>query len=269
MSGEVNIANRALLGIGARAQVSSINPSDGSVEGDAISLLWTPTFEQIGRAAPWNCLRVQKTLTLLMAATGTPENPDGTTLPLPPTPWLYAYQYPSDCLLFRYIVPSLPANEAGGSTPPTTISNSAGSWIPNNGMIPFAVATDEDLNHSPITVVLTNQDQAQAVYNRNLPNPVMWDSMFQQAMVSALGAFLVPALSLNFQLMQIAIATAERVIQTARTQDGNEGVTSMDHLPDWIRARAGGQGFGIGYNFSNWGGYVNPSWPYYSDGYFT
>lgn len=268
MTSQVSISNRALLGVGARAQVSSIDPSDGSTEADALSLLWTPTFEQLGRAAPWNCLRAQKTLTLLQAASGTPENPNGDTLPIPPTPWLYAYQYPSDCLLFRFIVPSLPSSN-GDDPPPTSISNAAGSWVPNSGMIPFAIATDEDLNGSPISVVLTNQSQAQAIYNRNLPNPALWDSLFQQAMVSALGAFLVPALSLNFQLMNMAIATAEKVIHQARTQDGNEGVTTMDHLPDWIRARAGAQGYGLGYNFTNWGGYVNPSWPVYNGNYFT
>jgi hypothetical protein len=262
MSDQLSIANRALLSVGARAQISTLNPSDGSVEGDAISILWQPTFESLGRAAPWNCLTKQVTLTLLMAANGTPENPTGTDLPLPPTPWLYAYGYPSDCLLFRYVVPSLPSGT--GTIPATTINNASGTWVPNSGMIPFAVSSIGDADNSPVLIVLTNQSQAQAVYNANNSNPAIWDSLFQAGMVASLGAFLVPALSLSLPLMQLSIKTADMAIARARAQDGNEGVTVMDHLPDWMRARVGGGGFG-GYNFSTFGGFVGMSWP--SDGY--
>lgn len=260
MSDQLNISNRALLAVGARTYVSSIDPSDGSVEANAISTLWQSTFEQLGRAAHWNCLSRQVTLGLRLAAQGTPENPDGTTLGVPPTPWLYAYTYPSDCLDMRYLVPSYPA-QVSGSVPATTINNSAGSWVPNAGQITYLVHTILDSNNAPLTVILTNQDQAQAVYTVNQPNPAGWDSLFTQAMVSALGAFLVPALSLNIALLDRCVKQAEAAITIARAADGNEGVTSMDHLPDWIRARAGGGGYGVGYNFSNWTGYQSVCWP--------
>lgn len=260
MADQLSIANRSLLSIGARAQVSSISPSDGSEEGNAISVLWTPTFEQLGRSARWNCLTRQNTLALLQAAQGTPENPDGTTYPVPPVPWLYAYAYPADCLSMRFIVPSFPSN-TGSSTPETTISNSAGTWLPYGDQIPYVVSTSLDPNNNPIMVILTNQDIAQASYTCNQSNPAIWDSQFQAAMVASLAAFLVPALSLNASLMQMSINTAEKIIMQARVADGNEGVTVMDHLPDWMIARAGGSGFGLGYGFSSWGGVCNVSWP--------
>lgn len=262
MPNQLDIANRALLGVGARAQISSLNPSDGSDEANAISILWSPTFEQLGRAAPWNCLRKQVSLTLLMAAQGTPENPDGTTYDQPPTPWLYAYGYPADCLLFRFIVPSLPAQSVS-STPQTTISNNSATWIPTGGQIPYAISSIGDTNNSPIMIILTNQDQAQGVYNANIQNPQIWDSMFQAAMVASLGAFLVPALSLSMPLMNMAIKLADELIAKARAQDGNEGVTSMDHTPDWFQARAGGSGWGWGYaNAGSFSGWISPAWPW-------
>lgn len=260
MADQLNIANRALLAVGARTYISSLNPSDGSVEADAVSTLWTSTFEQLGRAAHWNCLTRQVTMNLLQAAKGTPENSTGTILPLPPSPWLYAYQYPSNCLDVRFVIPSFP-DAVGSSTPPTTINNSAGTWLPGGGQIPYAVSTILDVNNAPITVVLTNQDQAQIVYTVNQPNPAGWDSLFQEAMVASLGAYLVPALSLSIPLMDRCVKQAEVAIGIARARDANEGVTVMDHLPDWIIARAGGQGFGIGYNFTSYGGYCNMVWP--------
>lgn len=264
MADKLSIANRSLLSIGARAQISSISPSDGSVEADAISILWQPTFEQLGRSAMWNCLRNEQTLSLIAAAQGTPENPSGTAYPIPPTPWLYMYLYPSDCLAIRYIVPSLPMND-GGTVPATTVNNAAGTWIPSGGQIPYVVAYHPDTNNSPLQVILTNQDQAQAVYTINQPNPAAWDSMFQAAMVSSLAAYLVPALNMSAPLMQMSIKNAENIIQQARVADGNEGVTVMDHLPDWIRARAGAQGYGLnGFGFSSYGGFVNMNWPGYN-----
>lgn len=261
MTTQVDIVNRALLSIGARTQVSSISPSDGSVEANAAAVLFQPTFEQLGRTAQWNSLRRQATLTLLQAAQGTPENPNGTSYPTPPTPWLYAYAYPSNCLVVRFIVPSLPMN-AAGSVPATTINNSAGTWLPSGGQIPYQVSTVLDSNNNSIEVILCNQCQVQAVYIVNNPNPQTWDSLFQSAMVASLAAYLVPALSLSLPLMQVAIRNAESMIMQARVADGNEGVTVMDHLPDWMRARAGAQGFGPnGWGFSSIGGYVSMNWP--------
>jgi hypothetical protein len=164
----------------------------------------------------------------------------------------------------QFIVPSLPSNE-GGQQPATTINNAAGSWIPSAGQIPYVVSSASTSNNAPIVVILCNQSQAQAVYTVNQPNPAAWDSLFQSAMVASLGAYLVPALSLSIPLMQIAVKTAEMAIIQARVADGNEGVTTMDHLPDWMRARAGGGGYGFGYNTSTYGGYCNMIWP--SNGY--
>lgn len=248
MADILSVCNRALLAVGARTQISSVIPSDGSVEANACAVLFQPTFEQLGRTAQWNCLGQQQTLSLLGAAQGTPENASGTSLPLPPTPWLYAYAYPADCLNLRYIVPSYPANS--GSTPLFPVNVAAPTWLPSDGQIPYKIQT-VNFGNGPVKCVLTNQDMAQAVYTLNNPNPAAWDSLFQEAMVAALGAFLVPALSLDLALLDRCIKQAEAAIAIARAKDGNEGVTTMDHLPDWMQARLGGTGwysygFGLG-----------------------
>lgn len=257
----VSVSNQALLQIGARATIAALN--EGSVESNACSILYTPTFEMLGRSAPWNCLRKQKVLTLLAAAQGTPENPDGTTLPLPPTPWLYSYAEPSDSLQIRFIVPSFPNQTPSGATPLTTASITAGPWITDDGAIPFVVAYDTDSNNNPIQIVLCNQTQAQVVYTVNQPNPVIWDSMFQQAFVSSLAAFLVPALSLNLTLMQASIKVADGIIMQARIRDGDEGVTTVDHLPDWMRARNSGGSLYWSGGYAPWlsANYSSMAWP--------
>lgn len=252
----VSVCNISLLSIGAQAQISSL--SEGSTQSDACNTLFQFVYEMLARAAYWNCLRFQATLTLLTAAAGTPENPDGTTTSLPPTPWLYSYALPSDCLQARYIVPSVPAS-GGSAIPLTTASNTAGAWLPE-AQISFKVAYGVDSNNNPIQIILTNQTQAQLVYTVNQPNPAIWDSSFTAAMVAGLAAWLVPALALNMQLMTYQAKLAERLVMEARVRDGDEGDTVQDHEPDWISARNGGGGY-TNNSSNSVGGYGSLSWP--------
>lgn len=249
----LSICNRSLLSIGSQSQISAFN--EGSTQADACSTLFTPTFEALARSAHWNCLRQQSVLSLLAAAAGTPENLDGTTLPLPPVPWLYAYQLPANSLQARFIVPSLNSSAYGSSISSAYIS--AATYLPTE-TIPFRVAYATDVNNNPIQIILTNQTQAQLVFTVNQPNPQIWDSQFQAAMVASLAAYLVPALALNTTLMQVQIGIAEKLIMQARVRDGDEGTTSQDHIPDWIQARnIGGTYYGNGaFN----GGWCDMAW---------
>lgn len=247
----LSIWNRALLSIGSQSQVSS--PTENSTQADACNTLFTPCFESLARAAYWNCLRAQVVLSLIAAAQGTPENPDGTVLPLPPTPWLYSYQLPADSLQARFIVPSVPT-QASGSIPISPSMISSATYFPTES-IPFRVAYALDVNRNPIQIVLTNQTQAQLVYTVNQPNPQIWDSMFQSAMVASLAAYLVPALSLNMPLAAMQAKIAEQLIEQARVRDGDEGSNSQDHQPDWITARNVGGSTGYSGGYGN-GGYV-------------
>lgn len=248
----LSICNRSLLSIGSQSQIGNIN--EGSTQANACAVLFTPCFEALARSAYWNCFRQQAVLSLLAAAPGTQENITGTP-PFPPTPWLYMYQLPSDSLQARFIIPSIPA-PGGNNISPAYVSTST---VLPQGQIPFRVAYSTDMNNNPIQVILTNEPQAQLVYTVNQPNPQIWDSQFQAAMVATLAAYLVPALSLNLELAKLQAAIAQKMIDNARVRDGDEGSTSQDHIPDWIVARSAGSTIwnnsGYGYNYVDmcWG----------------
>ena len=255
MASQIDLCNRALSAIAARSTISSF--TDGSQEAEACAVWFTPTYEMLARAAQWNIFRKQASLSLLKAASGTPENTTGTAQPIPPTPWLYSYAYPSDCLYERYLIPASTSSNSSSSSGLSGMGW-ANSTIGQSQSIPFAVAYDTDTSGNPIRVILTNLDTAQAVYTVNQPNPIGWDSQFQQAFVSSLAAWLVPALTGNMQMMQIQIELAERIVGQARVTDGDEGLTIMDHVPDWISVR--GYSWSNGSN-SNTAGYSNMIWP--------
>lgn len=253
----VQFCNLALSQSGSRAQVQSISPSDGTAAGDACTLLYQPTVDAFARGAHWNCLRFQASLTLLKAAAGTPENLDGAG-PQPPQPWLYEYALPNDCLKARFVVPILQQRQPN---PPLTTGPSVviAATIARYA-VPFLVAVDTDTQTPPneAQVILTNLRGAQLVYTKRLANIALWDSQFVMGAKAALAAWLVPALSLNAQLMALSIQIAKGTLDSARITDGNEGPISQDHTPDWILIRGGGSPNPAGLFIAPWDSFEFP-----------
>jgi hypothetical protein len=229
--------------MGARAQVSSFDPPDGSLEADVANLLYNTQFEATARAAHWNCLRYQAPLTLVKAAIGTPENING-TLPAPPIPWLYEYSLPDDCLACRFVIPT-PTQPA--VSPPLTTGNIATTtWCGVPTSMPFVPAVDYNTQTPPaqVRVLLTNAPNAQLVYTARVDNPDLWDAGFLNALVAVLAAWFTNPLNMSPQLLQQRVSVAQALISAARIADGNEGISSTDSIPDWIQARwrSGGMG---------------------------
>lgn len=245
MTSPVDIANQALSQMGARAQVTSINPSDGSPAADACSLLYTGRMQALLRAAHWNCARFQITMTLLKARAGTPPNVNGTTLPQPPLPFLYEYAKPSDCLAGRFVIPT-PANVPAVSPPLTTGPVQVLPILDIRTSMPFVFGLDNNTQTPPakVPVVLTNAFMAQLIYTSDISQqPDLWDSSLVDAAVAYLGAWLVNPLNMKSSLVQERVAVAKELVLQARISDGNEGVTPNDHVPDWIRTRLRTGGF--------------------------
>ena len=234
----VDIANLSLDSIGARMSVTSINPPGPPNNPNAVvvSRQYQLRIDALHRAAHWNFARKQATLSLLKAAQGTPENPNGTTLPLPPRPWQYEYLYPSDCLAARYLIPNPPIT--GTTNPPFLAGGTVQTpvWYPPIGY-KFAVAVDTDSHGQQIKVILTDLEWSQLVYTARISNPDLWDPHFTTAAVASLGAWLVNPLARNAQVLKEQVDIASSVITQARITDGNEGVTSIDHTPDWMAVR--------------------------------
>lgn len=237
MTSAVDIANMALDQVSARFYITSLDPPLPAPNAAILARWYTPSFGMVARAAHWNCLRVQADLTLLKAARGTPENPDGTAYPVPPRPWLYEYAWPADCLKARFLVQkppdsatdAVPLLGAGWLANPPLFAGAAG--------FPFQVAIDTDSGGNRVKVILTDLEWAQLVYTAEVTNPDLWDTHFQTAVASTLAAWTVMPIKNEPQALQTAIGVATNVIQQARVSDGNEGTTTTDRVPDWMAVR--------------------------------
>jgi pimeloyl-ACP methyl ester carboxylesterase len=166
---------------------------------------------------------------------------DFTTHPVPPVPWLYEYAWPSDCLAMRFVMPQpVPPATAVPLMTNTGIMN----WPRVTTSLPFVPAIDLDANGNQIKVILTNACRAQGVYTARIPNVDLWDASLQNAVIGALAAWMCLPVTGDKALMQMRVQLAVGLIQAARISDGNEGITSTDHEPDFMRARNAGLAFG-------------------------
>lgn len=244
----VDICNAALDQISARATVTSIDPSDGTQAADICARHYQPCMDSLFRSALWNCARFQTPagLTLLKARAGTPENPDGTTTPNPPMPWMYEYACPSAPYMLRgrYIVPIVQTGT--GTTPP--LMTGPVTILPAfaaGDIIPFIVGTDVDKSGNIQRVILTNQPDAQMVYTARIDDPTLWDPEFRQAAEMYLATWIVMPIQGNLQQAARCEQAVKALVAQARSADGNEGPNMVDLTPDWIIARTRGSGLSI------------------------
>jgi hypothetical protein len=272
-----DIVNQSLDSIAVENTIGDLN--EGTTEARAALRWYMPTLLQLLRTAHWNYARKSCPLTLLNDATGqTAKNQATAGLPVTVgngtpgmVPWIYEYDWPVDCIKARFV----PWNGCQPTTtPPQTTASSVGS-LPYVRQIParFLVGQDsipdqvglaqswaqvpdyaDALGHAPNqrTVILTNVPNAALVYTALIIYPAQWDVLFRQAFVATLASYLaLPcqpdkklALTLRAQQMEIAKAA----IMQARISDGDEGWTTTDHTPDWLRVRSAGPRWGA------WGG---------------
>lgn len=86
-------------------------------------------------------------------------------------------------------------------------------------------------------IILTNQEFAIANYVRDVSDENIFDDDFQEAYAFILGGALCKALTGDKGTANLVIAQGNAVIQTARGNDGNEGLRVNDVTPDWLRIR--------------------------------
>lgn len=263
MTSPVDVCNLALDAIGSGLTITSLSPPAPQPNANVLARQYGPKMQALMRSAHWNFARFQIKLNLLKARQGTPENPAGTTLPQPPVPWLYEYEYPADCLAARFLICDPPTANSTG-TPPI-FPQTAGvifPIFPETGW-KFVVGTDTDASGNRIRVILTDLEFADLVYTADYTNnPDLWDPSFLMAAPAFLGAWLVNPVNRNANIFKEAVAMASSIVTTARISDGNEGLESVDHLPDWMRVREGfGLGFGppgVGQCFYGWSALAFP-----------
>ena len=227
------VCNLALAEMGGRIQIQSF--SDNTPQAQIAALLYKPKTQALLRGANWDFARAQQTLAVWKAAI---INGVASANP-PPQPWLYSYLWPSDCLKARFVTVTTPLVAPGT---PLTSNPTVAAWMPPAWTsAPFVPGTDFDANGNPIKIILSNVPQAQLVYTRDLSMvPDLWDSLFLSGNTAYLASYFINALARNKAQFDDQMAVTRGAIEQARMANGNEGISNVDHTPDWMQARMTG-----------------------------
>ena len=280
MTSSTDIVNRALQAIGTRSTIASL--AEGSNEANNASLVYASVRQQMIRAAPWNFCTATAVMTLLKEAPGTPEavqfSSDFTSdfftgsngyaswsTVYPPPGWRYEYAYPADCLRARRVIPGA-LGSAGSAVSMFPSGLAAARTLWDAPAVRFQVTTDLDVSNNPFTCILTNAQQAILVYLRDITIEDLWDPLFTEAMVKALAGRLALALTSDKATAELMFKLADDAIMTARAADGNEGVTVLEHDPDWITQAFGMGAYGLAGRGGASGGFALPYGSLFSGG---
>lgn len=133
MTSVTDVANRMLQVLGTRTSVTDAEiATNASNEAIQFNLIYTEVRDRLLRMAPWNCAMKTANMTYITSQPGTPENTSASTTlwapGQPAPPWAYEYQYPVDCLLPRWIIPSTQTGFSGGVPITTAVTGGASSY---------------------------------------------------------------------------------------------------------------------------------------------
>lgn len=200
MTSPADVVNVALARIGYKLRVGSLY--DGSLASSKALDIYAQTRDELLRQNDWQFAERNVALTLLKAAPpGGYVPPNGWTSAFPPLPWLFEYDYPTDCLKVR-------------SLKPTSI------FVPNFDPQPNVYGLANDNSYTPAAkVILCNVPSAILTYTGQVTDPATWEADFGEGVAAALGRRLSPVLS-GLDVTKLAAADEQASINTAELEEG-------------------------------------------------
>lgn len=229
MTSPVDICNRALGEIAARVIINSFD--DPGPAALAARLNYDTVRRKLLRTAPWNFARKQIALSQLNVAS---------TPPGVPFPWVFEYAYPSDCVKFRYllVMPEGWPFPVQPDAPPQVGTTPLFPYYPVSRRARYLESSDLDpSSNKQRKVLLSNAPCAIGVYSYDCSVCDQFDEAFTDALVAILAEKFIMPCTGNVQLKGSFYQLAKERIMDARVADGNEGLPTTDHTPDWISVR--------------------------------
>jgi len=185
MSSPVDICNMALSELGITRFISSIDPSDGSLEADVCAIHYPAARDHFLREFPFRWSTSRISLALI-----------GSDLV---TNWGYVYAYPSDCLRILELVTT--------ATRTPTLSQS----------IPYEIG-----NYLGSKVIFTDMALAEVVYTVRVTDTTMFDPMCVTALVNLLASRCAMPLATNGGLANNLLQAYYALANQAWAADRNE-----------------------------------------------
>lgn len=221
MSSEIDICNTALGYLGDDANVSSLSPPEGSAQAFYCARFYPIARDALLEMHPWSFATKRASLALLSE--------------IPPSPWAYVYQQPSDALNFISIL--APDAQDDNST---GYAGTAGNWCgPGPGLYTPQPYTSE-IDSNGVEVIYTNQQYAVLRYTALVSDPTKFSLLFCESLSWLLAAKLAGPILKGETGMQAAVACLKQFsiwFAKATESDANQMRHQVVQNTDWITNR--------------------------------
>ncbi len=221
MPSPVDICNIALSHLGARAQVSSITPPDGSVEAGYCARFYPLARREVIEVANWSFVKKRVTLA---------ETTNASDI------WMYAYALPSDCIKPLRVLQLRYATEIGLLFPIGTLTSDY-DWRRLDDLFTERGSSDFDVESG---VIYTNEPEAVLLYKRDVTDATKFTPLMTSSVGMVLAGYLAGPIikgldgaKVGAQWRQEGFAQASR----AAASDANGSNERSDHVPAHLGAR--------------------------------
>lgn len=226
MASVVDICNLALSHVGDQANVSSIDPPEGSAQSEHCARFYPIARDSLLEMAYWNF--TARRVDLALVTMNWPE-------------WQYAYALPADLLNVMGVLPHDAADDYSTRFVPTDTPDfahnyspviSAGRYVPQ----PYTVETQAD----GTSVLFTNVENAVLRYNAYVTDPTQFSPLFTMALTWHLASMLAGPIIKGAE----GAAEGKRCVQMmtgylsqAKVSDGNQRKSTLEHIVSWTAGR--------------------------------
>lgn len=222
MSSPVDICNIGLGYIGARTQISSINPPDGSAEAGYCARFYPIARKELIEKGSWAFARRRVALA---------ETTNTSSI------WQYAYLVPAGMVNALRVLQLQSISSAGISWP--TIADSGGFtyWLLLDKLFTERGSADFDIENG---VLYTNEPEAVLLYTVDVVDSTKFSAMFTTALGMLMASYLAGPIIKGLDGAKVAEAwrnAAMAMCARAEASDANSTSQRAEHTPDYMRAR--------------------------------
>lgn len=222
MSSVVDICNLALSHLGDNANVSNIDPPEGSEQSEHCARFYSLSRDALLELHDWNFSTTKKQLAAVTSDWAQ---------------WQYAYLAPSDCLRVLAILDPTATDDNTYPVPTITsggyVSDAIQSVKTPQNFVRETDSTGRD-------IIYTNQEDAVARYTRLVEDPTQFTPLFVQALSWHLASALAGPLlkgETGRKTAQACLNNAMGYVAQAKTSDSRQRNVRPTHTPAWIAGR--------------------------------
>lgn len=206
MKSEVDLCNLALFRIGVTTTITSL--TERSKEAIVCNGVYENVRDKVLEAAPWPFARKFADLQLTGSA---------------PDRWAYRYQYPTDCLAVRSVLPPVPSGLS---------QNLYRQWM-QQYQVPYELVEGADGN----LTICTDREEANIEYTVRVTNPVRFSAKLTSTLAWAIAAEIAIPLAKGIDYAKNAAAMYEKELFETLAKMLNEERADEDPFSEFERVR--------------------------------